>query len=631
MGIFSAIKPMFRLLRPVTKPATQQSIKWTRRLVIQIQNALNGDAAKRRRRARQLARGLAAELHRLGFSRRAAVGGHRRRKVAVQRVRFTSPLLLTHEELWLPVDLRRMPKGVTTNDLRDEDKLRSIEDRLNTSVKLDYLSSGEVCFVLRVTAGATFPQTFAINAFKLPADAPALAMPLGIDGESDHQWADLAKMPHLLIVGPTGKGKSTFVHDFLTTWISRNTERDVEIWLADHKGGVELDRYKALMGTRGKPGIVRRMSYKPEDTIDFLQAALVELERRNEVLRQSGSSDIDDYARTTGNYLRRIAVVIDEIFFLMLNKEIIDPELGKGEKKEGKKRGRTIHDWAEHLFAKIASAGRAAGIHLVIATQRTGKDVLTPMITANFETRLVFGMADMYQSIYVIGSADAVGLPKGRALYRPEGGTVIEIQTPLIKADQTRLAISRISRYGPDGGLGKNDEAKKFRDEAKLLILVACEEFEGKFGREQLFNHARIKGVVRKDRIDEIGRRLEKDGVLMPGGPRRARQVAPAFIGRTHLLDTLYGEVEQPKDRNTAESVLGNTENSIGNGPAVEHLSTSENEIANTAEAHQEAVNVTAEGGQDTAYSRPVQAYIAPVVVEGEVIKADQIADLTED
>lgn len=527
MGILSLARP----LRTISDPLLTRIRRWFR----EIQLSLGGVALRRRRRAQHLARELVAELHRQGFSRRTA---GRKRKVRLQRVQFLPPLLLTHDELWCPLDLAHLPTGVHTNELRDEDVLRSIEDRLHTSVRVDQLATGQLAFVIRL-GGTSFPESFSINTFKLPSDAPPLAFPLGIDGEGEHRWSDLARLPHLLVVGPTGKGKSTFIHALLSTWISRNSHNDIEIWLADHKGGVELNRYKDVMGTRGRPGIVRRLSYQPAETIEMLQAALKELERRNEVLRQSDCSDLRDYARSTGQYLRPIAIVIDEIFFLMLNKERIDPEPGK---KGG---GMTIAQWAEHLFAKIASAGRAAGIHLIIATQRTGKDVLTPLITANFETRLVFGLADMYQSIYVIGDSSAVGLPRGRVMFREEGGQTSEIQTPLIKADQTRLLISRIARYGPDGGLGKEDEARKFCEDAKLLLTVSCEEFEGKFAFAQMWQHPRIRGAVLKDRVEDIARRLQKDGVLTAGGPRNPRRVATAFFGRPQLLEALYGPNQQ--------------------------------------------------------------------------------------
>lgn len=540
--------------------------------------ALGGDAARRRRRAHQLVRGLSAELHRLGFSRRSFKG---RKKSKLQRVRFESPLLLTRDELWVPIDLRRLPNGVRTNELREEDALRSIEERLNTLIRLDSLANGKLCFVLRIS-GQAFPEIMPISAFKLPADAPTLAFPLGLDGEGGHAWADLAALPHLLVVGPTMKGKSTFVHTMLTTWISRNTDRDIELWLADHKGGVELNRYRDLMGGRTRAGIVRRFSYQPSETIEFLLAAMRELDRRNEVLRQADCSDVADYARNTGQHLRRIVIVIDEIFFLMLNKEKVDPDGQSG-------KGMTISAWAEHLFAKLASAGRAAGIHLVIATQRIGKDVLTPLITANFETRAVFGVADMYQSIYIIGDSSAVGLPAGRIVFRSEGGQMREIQTPLIKPDQTRLLIHRIARYGPDGGLGKADEARRFAEDAKLLVTVACEEYEGRIAVNEIWQHARIKGAIRKDRVVEICKRLERDEVLLAGGPRKARRVATAYFGRPELLDTIYGPQAAPRQ---PEEPPGNA---------------------------QQPTAPTAPTTPPAGPQKPQQAAEAPTVVEGEV------------
>lgn len=478
-----------------------------------------GEAAARRRLAKKQASRILSELRILKFTARTKKGG-------VQTVRFEQPLLMTRDELWCPIDLKHRPAGVDTNMFRDENVLKSLEDRCHAAVRIDTLVSGKLCYVVRL-AGNTFPETFGYNIFKMAPSAPPLAFPLGLNGNGEHAWADLARLPHLLLVGSTGKGKSNFIHQLLATWISRNSADDIQIWLADHKGGVELDRYKVLMGTKSQPGIVRRFSHKPEMTLELLGAAQTEMERRLELLRQAGASDLADYRSQTGQHLPPIAIVIDEIFFLMLNKE----------KVEGKF---TVSQWAENLFSRIASAGRAPGIHLVIATQKTGKDVLTSLITANFESRIVFATSDMYQSIYVIGNSMAVGLPKGRMIFRAEGGETTEVQTPRITPDQTRLLINRVGRYGPDGGLGRRDELRRFLDDAKLIILAASEQLNGDLARSRVLALDGIRGVISRDRFDEVVGRLEKDGVVEGGGPRRMKRISKSCYGRPHLLDALY-------------------------------------------------------------------------------------------
>ncbi len=519
----------------LVKKAISIPVRATSRLLAGYIRTLGGDRAKRKRRAQRLAGMMLSEFSRLGFTRKVGTKKRMRR----QRVEFDYPLLLTRDELWCPLKLSKLPTGVRTPDLQQETILQSLEDRLGCSVRVDYLANKKLCFIVRIR-GASFPERFPIASATLPADAPPFVFPIGMGEDGEQRWLDLARLPHLLVVGPTNKGKSTLVHNMLTTWVSRNGPEDVEIWLADHKGGVELNRYESLGTGRGKTGIIRRFSYKPVETIAMLQTALEELERRLEILRRHNCSDLIDLGRTTGVHLRPIAIVIDEIFFLMLNKERIDPDIGKG-----KRGGYTVREWAEQLFAKIASAGRAPGVHLVIATQKIGKDVLTSTITANFESRIVFGTATMYESIYLLGDSSSVGLPKGRVIFRTEGGELSEYQTPWISPDQTRLIISRIARYGPDGGLGRADEARRFRDDAKLLLKVSCEQFEGEFSIRKMYQHQYVKGAVGKDRVEEIAQRMERDGVLEPGGPRKPRRVSKAFFNRVHLLDTLYGPDEE--------------------------------------------------------------------------------------
>jgi energy-coupling factor transporter ATP-binding protein EcfA2 len=378
-------------------------------------------------------------------------------------------------------------------------------------------------------SGSTFPATLPINSYKLPEDAPPLAIPLGVDAEGSHSYVDLAKLPHVLVIGPTGKGKSTLIHATLTTWIDRNSPEDMELWLADHKGGAELNRYTALMPKRGGFGIVQRFSYQPETTIDFLIQAQREMRRRLELLRQHDVSDLADYQRTTGQPMRRVVIVIDEIVNLMLNREKVDKY--------------TIGKYAEAIMVELASQGRAAGMHLLISTQVIKSDVLTSLIKANFESRISFGVADHWQSQTAIDDSRAVGLPTGRIILKREGDYT-EYQTPYITPQQVRLKIDRIARYGPEGGLGDATEAQRFRDDAALLIRVACEYFEGKLSRREILAHPQITGVIARDRFDELCKRLQHDSLILPGSKKTPRRVSPLVQKNPGVVLTLYAPAE---------------------------------------------------------------------------------------
>lgn len=492
------------------------------KLITRISLKHGGDRAQRRHRANSLAASMLSEFHRLGFTRKIHL---KKRKTKRERVKYEYPLLLTHDELWCPIDLRKLPTGVRTDDLRDESVLRSIEDRCHTGVRVDYLANGKLCFVLRL-GGNKFPETFSINSFKMRPDAPMLAFSLGMSADGEHSIADLTDLKHLLVVGATGGGKTTFIHAMLYWFITRNGPDDLELWLIDLKNGAELGRYDTLLHSKLNPnGIVKHLAYEPEKAVDTLSQALKEIERRNGLMRQHSASNLDDLAGMTGIHLRRIVVVVDEVAMLMLNKN----KIGKY----------STGAWGENLITRIASLGRSAGVHLVIASQVINKEVLSSMILANFENRLVFSVADWRKSQLALETSDADGLPVGRAIFRKEAKTA-EYQTCLIKPQQTRLELARIKREGANGGLGQHDELARFVRDAKLLLSIACERLQGDFSRRKLLAEDGIRGMISEDRFNEIAQRLERDGILEPGRSRTPRRVSRGYFGRPHLLDVVY-------------------------------------------------------------------------------------------
>jgi hypothetical protein len=277
-----------------------------------------------------------------------------------------------------------------------------------------------------------------------------------------------------------------------------------------------------------------------------------EMRRRLELMRQHDVSDLADYMRTTGQTMRRIVIVIDEIVNLMLNREKVDKY--------------TIGKYAEAIMVELASQGRAAGMHLLISTQVIKSDVLTSLIKANFESRISFGVADHWQSQTAIDDSRAVGLPIGRVILKREGDYT-EYQTPYITPQQVRLKVDRIARYGPEGGLGDANEAKRLRDDAALLIRVACEHFEGKLTRREILAHPQITGVISRDRFDELCKRLQHDSVIMPGSKQQPRRVSAVIQKNPDMVLTLYGHEERGRrGRGHQEAAAHDSDPSGGRG-----------------------------------------------------------------
>jgi hypothetical protein len=172
-------------------------------------------------------------------------------------------------------------------------------------------------------------------------------------------------------------------------------------------------------------------------------------------------------------------------------------------------------------------------------------EVLTSLIKANFETRICFGVADHWQSLTAIDDSRAEGLPVGRVILK-QIGEYTEYQTPNITAHQTRIIVNRIARYGPDGGLGDASEAARFRNDAMLLVKIALDHYDGACPLRDIRAHEQIRGNISFDRVEEIARRLQKDGVLIAGKSNKPRRVAPLIAKNPDILASMYGPQKQP-------------------------------------------------------------------------------------
>ncbi|MBC8505393.1 MAG: DNA translocase FtsK [Anaerolineales bacterium] len=233
-----------------------------------------------------------------------------------------------------------------------------------------------------------------------------LAIALGRDVSGEAVVADLSSMPHLLIAGTTGSGKSVNIASITTCLAMNNSPKDLRLVMIDPKM-VELIRFNGL------PHLYGKVETQLERILGVLRWVVAEMDQRYILLEESRSRNIDTYNRKIGRRkeavtLPRIVVLIDELADLMMS----------------------APEQTEHTLVRLAQMARATGIHLVLATQRPSTDVVTGLIKANFPARISFAVAssidsrvilDVTGAEHLLGSGDMLFLP-------PEAGSPIRVQ-----------------------------------------------------------------------------------------------------------------------------------------------------------------------------------------------------------
>jgi S-DNA-T family DNA segregation ATPase FtsK/SpoIIIE len=206
-----------------------------------------------------------------------------------------------------------------------------------------------------------------------------LAFAIGKDISGKSVVADLAKMPHLLVAGQTGSGKSVMINDILTSLLYRNSPSDLKLILVDPKQ-VELKPYDDI------PHLLTPVITEPEKCISALKWAVAEMERRYKALAEMSKRNIVEYNNVKKEEgMPYIVIVIDELADLMMM---------------------AARD-VEALIVRIAQKARAVGIHLVLATQRPSVDVITGLIKANVPARIAFTTASQVDSRTIIDQMGA--------------------------------------------------------------------------------------------------------------------------------------------------------------------------------------------------------------------------------
>lgn len=339
------------------------------------------------------------------------------------------------------------------------------------------------------------------------ATAP-LSLILGQDVTGQAAVADLAAMPHLLIAGATGAGKSVMINTMLMSLLYRNSPAQLKLILVDPKR-VELSLYNDI------PHLLTPVIVEPEKTISALKWAVAEMERRLRLFSEVGKRNINEYnAIKQEESMPYIVIVIDEMADLMM--------LAAAD--------------VESLIVRLAQLARAAGIHLVLATQRPSVNVITGLIKANVPARLAFRVASNVDSRTILdqGGAEKL-LGRGDLLYasadspKPKRIQGVYIDEKEVSAVTKYLREARQPQYneevlaqpvsmggggGASGNYGDADD-DLFQDAAETVIRT------GKASASLLQRRLRV-GYARAARLLDL---LEERGVVGPADGARPRQV----------------------------------------------------------------------------------------------------------
>jgi S-DNA-T family DNA segregation ATPase FtsK/SpoIIIE len=345
-----------------------------------------------------------------------------------------------------------------------------------------------------------------------------LTLALGKDIQGTTKVADLARMPHLLVAGATGAGKSVGINGFLLSLLYKAGPEDVKLLLVDPKR-IELAPYADL------PHLVHPVVTDMNMAKSALEWAVFEMDCRYEKMAQLGVRNIEGYNKKLEEmgdnlpeefehmkHMPYLVIIIDELADLMM----------------------TAAKDVEQCIVRLAQLARAAGIHMILATQRPSVDVVTGLIKANFPTRISFFVTSKFDSRTIL---DAVGaerlLGKGDMLFKPSGGKLKRMHGAYV--DETEIAHVvdfwkdavpqefdlDFSDWSPNGGNeagpgGVGNSGDPVYDEAVQFVLS-----QGKASISLLQRRLRI-GFNRAARFIE---QMEMDGILGPQEGSKPRKV----------------------------------------------------------------------------------------------------------
>jgi len=335
-----------------------------------------------------------------------------------------------------------------------------------------------------------------------------LILALGKDIFGKPVVIDLTSMPHVLVAGSTGSGKSVALNSMLLSLLFSATPQEVKLLLIDPKR-LELSIYENI------PHLLAPVVYKPKEAAQVLNRIVEEMQRRYRILAEQGVRNIEGYNRVSAlgrsneSPMPYIVVIVDELADLMLVS------------------AREVED----ALMRLAQMSRAAGIHLIVATQRPSVDVLTGIIKANFSARISFQVSSKTDSRTILDANGAEQLlGKGDMLFLAPGtGRLVRLHGAYVSETEIHKVVASIRQQGPPEykfqltqGTGPG-EAPSFLDERDSLYEQAVQLVVSTGQASASFIQRRMRvGYPRAARMIEM---MEEDGMIGPAAGGKAREI----------------------------------------------------------------------------------------------------------
>jgi len=335
-----------------------------------------------------------------------------------------------------------------------------------------------------------------------------LTLGLGKDISGAPVIADLSKMPHLLVAGATGSGKSVSINSMVMSILYKASPDEVKMLMVDPKL-LELSAYQEI------PHLISPVITNPKESAAALKKMVFEMERRYRVLAERGARNIESFnlQAKDEDQLPYLVIIIDELADLMF----------------------TAPADVEDSITRLAQMGRASGIHLILATQRPSVDVITGIIKANFPARLSFQVSSKVDSRTILDTHGAEQLlGKGDMLLMLPGARIIRVHGALITEEEIQAATEFIKTQGrPDYTIMEsiqnleesNDDEKYAERDEMYLKATEMGETTGEVSISSIQRRLKI-GYNRAARIMEL---MEEDGLV---GPPKAAGKPRDFLRR---------------------------------------------------------------------------------------------------